>query len=113
MSEAFHLPDRRVGALSDPGLMVAVEPVDDGWQLVVEAKRFARFVHIIDSRYRAAHDWFHLVPNRPCIVPLLPSAPQSATVARASNSGCKADATSAAPAGEVRALNAASPTFYG
>ncbi|MDR6419095.1 beta-mannosidase [Paraburkholderia phenoliruptrix] len=113
MSEAFHLPDRRVGALSDPGLTVAVERVDDGWQLVVEAKRFARFVHIIDSRYRAAHDWFHLVPNRPCIVPLLPSAPQSATVARASNSGCKADATSAAPAGEVRALNAASPTFYG
>ncbi|MBW0447382.1 glycosyl hydrolase 2 galactose-binding domain-containing protein [Paraburkholderia phenoliruptrix] len=122
ISEAFHLPDRRLGVLHDPGLTVAVQRAGDGWQLLVEAKRFARFVHIIDRHYRAAHDWFHLAPNRPCIVPLVPLVPfvpraplasQSLNVAHASNAAIKADATYAAPAGEVRALNAASPTFYG
>ncbi|WP_025599789.1 glycosyl hydrolase 2 galactose-binding domain-containing protein [Burkholderia sp. WSM2230] len=113
VSEAFHLPDRRIGAPGDPGLTVAVERAGGGWQLVVEAKRFARFVHIIDPHYRAAHDWFHLAPDRPSIVPLVPFTSQSVNVAHASKAAFKADATYAAPAGEVRALNAASATFYG
>ncbi len=116
VSEAFHLPERRIAERHDLGLSVTAERTPDGWQLVIEAQRFARFVHIIDSHYRAAHNWFHLPPNRPCVVPLVPLAPlasQSALVARTSNAGFKADATYAAPAGEVRALNAASPTFYG
>nr|WP_027211442.1 hypothetical protein [Burkholderia sp. WSM2232] len=119
VSETFHLPDRRISAPGDPGLTVAVQRAGDGWQLVVEAKRFARFVHIIDRHYRAAHDWFHLAPNRPCIVPLVPLVPraplasQSVNVAHASKAAFKADATYGAPAGEIRALNAAAPTFYG
>jgi beta-mannosidase len=113
VSEAFHLPERSVGQRHDLGLTVTVERTDDGWQLVVQTKRFARFVHIVDAHYRATPDWFHLAPNRPCIVALVAPAPQSAVVARASNDVFKADATFVAPAGEVRALNAASPTFYG
>ena len=116
LSEAFHLPERRIGERHELGLTVGIERAGYGWQLVIEAQRFARFVHINDANYRAAHDWFHLAPNRPCIVPLIPLAPnasQSAVVARASNVAFKADATNAAPAGEVLALNAASPTFYG
>jgi beta-mannosidase len=116
LSEAFHLPERRIGERHELGLTVGIERAGYGWQLVIEAQRFARFVHINDAKYRAAHDWFHLAPNRPCIVPLIPLAPnasQSAVVARASNVAFKADATNAAPAGEVLALNAASPTFYG
>ena len=116
LSEAFHLPERRIGDRHELGLTVEVERAGDGWQLVIEAQRFARFVHINDAKYRAAHDWFHLAPNRPRIVPLIPLAPnasQSAVVACASNVAFKADATNAAPAGEVLALNAASPTFYG
>ncbi|SIO53051.1 beta-mannosidase [Burkholderia sp. GAS332] len=110
VSEAVHLPERRADARHDLGLTVGAERTADGWQLIIEAKRFARFVHIIDTHYRAAHDWFHLPPNRPCAVPLLPI---EQFVARASNTAFKADATCEAPAGEVRAINAISATFYG
>ncbi|WP_408420379.1 glycosyl hydrolase 2 galactose-binding domain-containing protein [Paraburkholderia fungorum] len=110
VSEAVHLPERRAGERHDLGLTVSTERTADGWQLVIEAKRFARFVHIIDAQYRAAHDWFHLPPNRPCIVPLIPV---EKLVAHASNAAFKADATCATPAGEVRAINALSATFYG
>lgn len=115
VSEAFHLPERRVAERHDLGLSVTVErnPAGDGWQLVIETKRFARFVHINDTHYRAARDWFHLPPNRPCVVPLIPHAELREMVASASNPVFKADATCAAPAGEVRAVNAISASFYG
>ena len=113
VSEAFHLPERRVGDRHDLGLTVAAERSGDDWQLIIEAKRFARFVHIIDTHYRAAHDWFNLPPNRPCIVPLIALAPLKKFVASAPSPVFKADATREAPAGEVRAVNAISATFYG
>jgi beta-mannosidase len=116
VSEAFYLPERRVAERHDLGVSVAAERNGDGWQLVIEAKRFARFVHIVDTHYRAAHDWFHLPPNRRCVVPLIPLKPlmpHDGFVAHASNGAFKADATYAAPAGEVRAVNAISATFYG
>jgi beta-mannosidase len=113
VSEAFHLPERRIGERHDLGLTVAAERDGDGWQLVIETKRFARFLHIVDTHYRAAHDWFHLPPNRRCVVPLIPLTPPDGLVAHASNAVFKADATYAAPAGEVRAVNAISATFYG
>ncbi len=116
VSEAFYLPERRVAERHDLGVSVAAERNVDGWQLVIEAKRFARFVHIVDTHYRAAHDWFHLPPNQRCVVPLIPLKqlmPHDGFVAHASNGAFKADATYAAPAGEVRAVNAISATFYG
>jgi beta-mannosidase len=119
VSEAFHLPQRHASDRHDLGLTVALERAGDGWQLVVQAKRFARFVHIVDPHYRAAHDWFHLAPNRPHVVPLIPlpslTSPtlHEGSVAPVSRFPFKADATRVAPAGEVRALNALSATFYG
>ncbi|MFM0641894.1 glycoside hydrolase family 2 protein [Paraburkholderia metrosideri] len=110
ISEAVHLPERRAGERHDLGLTVRAERTADGWQLIIEAKRFARFVHIIDTHYRAAHDWFHLPPDRPCAVPLIAI---EKLVVHASNAAFKADATCEAPAGEVRAINAISATFYG
>ncbi|SOE72031.1 beta-mannosidase [Burkholderia sp. OK233] len=110
VSEAVHLPERRVRERHDLGLTVRAERTADGWQLIIEARRFARFVHIIDTHYRAALDWFHLPPNRPCVVPLIPV---QKLVAHASNAVFKADATSVAPAGEVRAINAISAILYG
>jgi beta-mannosidase len=110
VSEAVHLPERRTDARHELGLTVSVERADAGWQLVIEAKRFARFVHIVDPHYRAARDWFHLPPNRVVTVPLIATGQ---FVADASNAAFKADATSVAPAGEVRAINALSATFYG
>jgi beta-mannosidase len=113
--EAFHLPERRVSERHDLGLNVLLQRSGDDWQLVIETKRFARFVHIIDPHYRAARDWFHLAPNRPLIVQLIPLtslASQERIVASASSSTFNADATCATPAGEVRAINAISATFY-
>jgi beta-mannosidase len=115
VSETFHLPERRVNERQDLGLTVAVEHTTEGWRLVIEAQRFARFVHIIDPHYRAAHDWFHLAPNRPRIVPLIAATPFASLqriVAGTANSAFKDDATCPTPAGEVRAINAISATFY-
>ncbi|MFB9128626.1 glycoside hydrolase family 2 protein [Paraburkholderia dipogonis] len=113
VAEAFHLPERRVSERHDLALTVTVERNGDGWQLVIEAKRFVRFVHIVDTHYRAARDWFHLPPNRPCIVPLIALASQERFVVQASNGVFQADATYPAPSGEVRAVNALSAIFYG
>ncbi|MFM0071047.1 glycoside hydrolase family 2 protein [Paraburkholderia sediminicola] len=110
VSEAVHLPERRARERHDLGLTVRAERSADGWQLIIEAKRFARFVHIIDTHYRAAQDWFHLPPNRPCVVPLIAV---EKLVAHASNAVFKADATCVAPAGEIRAINAISAILYG
>ncbi|CAB3781184.1 glycosyl hydrolase 2 galactose-binding domain-containing protein [Paraburkholderia caffeinilytica] len=110
LSEAVHLPERHAGERHDLGLTVRVERTAEGWQLIIEAKRFARFVHIADPHYRATRDWFHLPPNRPYAVPLVPV---EKLVAHAPNAVFKADATCAAPAGEVRAINAISAIFYG
>jgi beta-mannosidase len=110
VSEAVHLPQRRADVRHDLGLTVRAERTADGWQLIIEEKRFARFVHIIDAHYRAAHDWFHPPQNRLCTVSFLPV---EKIVAHASNALFNADATYEAPAGEVRAINAISATFYG
>ncbi|NML33897.1 glycosyl hydrolase 2 galactose-binding domain-containing protein [Paraburkholderia antibiotica] len=122
VSEAFHLPEPRLQERHDLGMTISVEPrhaadgTPYGWQLAIETKRFARFVHIVDPHYRAARDWFHLAPNQACVVPLIPLAPGFAIgelVAPASNPRFKADETFAAPAGEVHAINATSAIFYG
>jgi beta-mannosidase len=114
VSQTFHLPQRHVSERHDPGLTVAAERTGDGWQLVIEAKRLARFVHIVDPHYRAAHDGFHLARNCLFIVPLIPLtslASQERIVAHASSSAFKADATYATSAGEVHAVNAISAKF--
>lgn len=96
-SEACHLPERRVLERHDLGIAATPQKSGDGWMLTLEARRFARYVHIADAHYRAARDWFHLPPNRPVTVPLVPLADH---------------ARDAAPDGEVRAINAVAPVFY-
>jgi beta-mannosidase len=98
LSEAFHLPERHALERHDLGLSVKPQATPEGWQLLIEARRFARSVHIADANYRARDDGFHLPPNRPVTIALLP---------RNDND------TTAAPAGEVRAINASAPVFYG
>jgi beta-mannosidase len=95
-SEACHLPERRALERHDLGITATPRRTSGGWALTLEAKRFARYVHIADTHYRAICDWFHLPPNRPVTVPLVSiNAP-----------------TNAAPDGEVRAINAVAPVFY-
>lgn len=96
-SEACHLPERSALERHDLGLTATSEATPDGWVLVIESRRFARYVHISDAHYRARQDWFHLPPNRPVRVPLTPF---------------NANDTGVAPDGEIRAINARSPVFY-
>lgn len=98
LSEAFHLPDRGVQNRCEVPVDVALEPVGQGWQLVVMAHRFARAVHVVDPHFRAAHDVFHLAPNRPQTIPLI---------------RLDASDTTSRPQGELRAINALGPVFYG
>nr|WP_246282173.1 glycoside hydrolase family 2 protein [Paraburkholderia caffeinitolerans] len=97
VSEAFHLPERRAHERHDLGIAVTPQRIESGWQLVIEAQRFARCVHIADAHYRARRDWFHLPPNRPVAIDLVP---------------LEAGAPDVAPDGEVRAINATAPVFY-
>ncbi|MDE1184678.1 glycoside hydrolase family 2 protein [Paraburkholderia sp.] len=110
IAESFHLTERSAQERYDVGLTVQLEAIGDGWQLVIEAQRFARFVHIADDRYRAARDWFHLAPNRPVIVPLLAICTQNVGT---SNGLTHTGETPRAPQGEVRAINTRTPVFYG
>jgi beta-mannosidase len=91
LSEAFHFPERACTQRHELGLEVRVEQTsNENWELVVSAKRLARWVHIVDPHYRATLDWFHLAPGRERRIAL---------VGRQRN-------TSHPPEGEVRALNA-------
>ncbi|WP_051887593.1 hypothetical protein [Caballeronia sordidicola] len=58
--------------------------------LVVGAKRLTRCVHIVDPRYRATLDWFHLSPRHERRIPLIG----------------RQRSASHPPEDEVRALNA-------
>jgi beta-mannosidase len=101
LSRGFHLPQRRATERYDTGLSATLEATGKGWQLVVQATRFSRFVNIADAHYRAADNWFHLPPGEPRTVALLPLLSDNS------------DATPAAPSGEVRAINSNTPVFYG
>ena len=96
-SQAFHLPDRSAIERHDPGLTATLEATAGGWQLIVEATRFKRFVHIADAHFRAAADWFHLPPNCPRTIPLVPF---------------NVDDTEAVREGEVCGINTDTPVFY-
>ncbi|HEY1998039.1 MAG TPA: glycoside hydrolase family 2 protein [Paraburkholderia sp.] len=97
LSQSFHLAERRVLERHDAGLTATLEATGAGWQLSIEAKRFARFVHIDDAHFIASDNWFHLPPNQSRIIALKPF---------------NANETDAAPAGEVRAINSSTPVFY-
>ncbi len=99
ISEAFHLPERRAVERHDLGIVATPQRADHGWQLVVEARRFARGVHIADAHYRARRDWFHLAPGRPVTIDLVPL-------------DARADIDKLAPDGEVRAINGSATVFY-
>jgi beta-mannosidase len=97
ISEAFHFPERAMTQRHDLGLAVELESHAPGqWELVMNAKRLARWVHIVDPHFYAGVDWFHLAPGETRRIPL---------VARRRN-------TSFVPEGEVRALNATFSNSY-
>lgn len=99
VSEAFHLPDRRALERHDLGIVATPQRAEQGWQLVIEARRFARCIHIADTHYRARRDWFHLAPGRPVTIDLVPLDANTHIDDRA-------------PDGEVRAINASAAVFY-
>jgi beta-mannosidase len=97
ISEAFHFPDRSMTERHDLGLTVHLDNHAPGeWELVIDAKRLARWVHIVDPHFHASVDWFHLAPGQTRRVALIARRPN----------------TSFAPEGEVRALNATFSNSY-
>src|SRR6202000_2368863 len=64
IDEASHVPERTLGAPVDVGIKATLESSADGWTLVLEARRFARFVQIVDPNYTAEDNFFHLAPGR-------------------------------------------------
>ncbi|WP_174362202.1 glycoside hydrolase family 2 protein [uncultured Caballeronia sp.] len=97
LSEAFHFPERELAQRHDLGFEVRLEHDAQGeWELVMHAKRLARWVHVVDPHYRARDEWFHLAPG---------VERRIALVARERN-------TSHTPQGEVRALNATFSVQY-
>ncbi|KWR89005.1 hypothetical protein [Cupriavidus sp. IDO] len=99
LSEAAYLPDRRAAALAPADLQVAVGRSDGEWWLDIRARRFARWVHIDDSVFLPAQDWFHLWPGASRRIRLLYDS------ARDSGAGLF-------PSGEVHAMNQGHPVRY-
>jgi len=97
LAEAFHLPEKRALERHDLGITAKLEETSAGWQLVLQAPRFARYVHVADAHYVATPNWFHLVPGRPRTVALTPHGNR---------------VRSAPPEGEIRAINASATLFY-
>lgn len=97
LSQAFHFPDRTLNDRYDLGLAARVEQDAQGaWELVIGARRLARWVHVVDPHYRAASDWFHL-----------PAGDERRIALIARNAE-----TQKAPEGELRALNATFSVHY-
>lgn len=82
LSEAFHFPEGRNLPPADLGLTVT----PDGNAILIGTARFAQSVHIVCDEGEAHPNWFHLAPGPPRRV--------------------------TATTGEVRALNALSPTTF-
>ncbi len=97
LAEAFHLPERRVLERHDLGITAKLEASGEGWQLTLEARRFARYVCVSDAHYTATPNWLHLVPGRPRTIALQPH---------------RENARKAPPEGEIRAINSAGAVFY-
>ncbi len=96
LTEATHwLPGRR-SERHALGLQALLERDDDGWFLTLSAARMAAHVTIADDRYRALDSGFDLPPGSARTVRLVPFAASE----------------TAAPEGEVRAINASEHCRY-
>jgi beta-mannosidase len=95
ISEACHFPAGRILPPHDLGLQIITEQIDGRWWLHLRAEHFVQFLHVEDASFTPSDNWFHLAPHRQRSVELVPD--QASTIA---------------PAGEVRALNLATPVRY-
>jgi len=95
LAEAFHFPLGRGHERHHCGLVAQLEREGDNWWLVLSTQRLAQSVEIVDAGWRPEQSWFHLAPGEPRRVRLRPRS-----------------GTSAAPAGEVRAVNAIDRVSY-
>lgn len=101
LAEAFHLPEKRALERHDLGITATLEQSSAGWQLVLQAQRFARYVYVADAHYVATPNWFHLVPGRARTIALTPASGAAGRPHR-----------DAPPEGEIRAINAVATVFY-
>ncbi len=95
LADAFHFPLGRGHERHHCGLVAQLERDGDDWSLVLSAQHFAQSVEIVDAGWRPERSWFHLAPGEPRRVRLRPRS-----------------GISAAPTGEVRAVNAIDRVSY-
>jgi len=95
LAEAFHFPLGRGHERHHCGLIAQLEREGEDWSLVLSTQRLAQSVEIVDAGWRPERSWFHLAPGEPRRVRLRPRA-----------------GASAAPTGEVRAVNAIDRVSY-
>lgn len=95
LAEAFHFPLGRGHERHRCGLAAQLEREGDGWSLILSTRRLAQAVEIVDAGWRPERSWFHLAPGEPRQVRLHPRS-----------------GISAAPTGEVRAVNAIDHASY-
>lgn len=72
VAQAFHFPHGFDLTQRDLGLQARVEHDDGQWRLHITTSKLALAVHIDDEHFRAEDSWFHLAPNQPRTVRLMP-----------------------------------------
>lgn len=98
LSEAFHFPQGYPQARLPLEVEGKLEQAGEGnWTLRLEAKRFARSVHLVAPGFTVSDDWFHLAPG----------AGKRLTLVRRSGTG-----PDARPVVELAALNGLAPKTY-
>lgn len=96
LAQSVYFPCGHEGNTGEAELSAELRSENGAWSLTLNARRLARYVHLVDPHYRADDSWFHLPPNSPRTLRLFASGP-----------------TSAAPRGIIRALNLRNPLAYG
>lgn len=72
VGEAFAFPLGRPAALAPATLAAQVTCEPDGWAIELSTDRFAQSVHLEVAGFEASDDWFHLAPDTPRVVRLVP-----------------------------------------
>jgi beta-mannosidase len=88
IADAYHFPDIAALQPHELGLEATVKHGAKGWELYLQSRHFAQFLHVDDDSFIPSENWLHLPPGRVRRIALRPCGDPGAI-----------------PQGEVRALN--------
>ena len=76
IGDAFHFPLGRDCEQHDIDISCHLAREDDDWTLTVATNRLAQSLHVFDAHYRSNDNWFHLPPDTPRKLMLVPRFPE-------------------------------------